>query len=365
MIIESTNRDAKKTYEIPYGGTNTETSLVLYGRDSCNWGQGLLENILHIAENFCNFEPPLHPVMGQTYYNNGTKKISVYNGTSWDEVNLVPNTDMINIAYLDKSGDLSNSKVILSDLVTNLMPISGNTKPVKITYGYGAQPTLASHAVTKEYVDSILGSAGENTYIGKDAGSVSMTGPLKIVTPDRHSDPNQLSNIEYMKDLGILTTLSDMSSDGEAYIVASDSTPPTAEDIKKYMLTSTTYQVMGRKTDDGDLDTSDWFAICYFRGYIADGKSGASFELPFGYSPATVQNAVDYGHSISVTAKSIGAYKQLYTALTGEPGGMATIHVSRNGTEGEVCVHFTAMGFRPAQPLQQLEPVPQTDIPTV
>jgi hypothetical protein len=65
---------------IPYGGTNTDTSLVLHGSGSMDYGADLWANMLHLMEHFCNTTPPSNPVLGQLFYKSSNKTLQLYVG---------------------------------------------------------------------------------------------------------------------------------------------------------------------------------------------------------------------------------------------------------------------------------------------
>lgn len=64
---------------------NTETSLGLPGRNLTDYGNVVLENFLHLLENFANNNSPENPVEGQLWYDttDGVNQLKVYDGTQW------------------------------------------------------------------------------------------------------------------------------------------------------------------------------------------------------------------------------------------------------------------------------------------
>ncbi len=64
---------------------NTETSLGLPGLDTKSYGESVLENFLHILENFANNDSPRNPVEGQLWYDTttGVEQLKIYDGTNW------------------------------------------------------------------------------------------------------------------------------------------------------------------------------------------------------------------------------------------------------------------------------------------
>lgn len=64
---------------------NTDTSLQLPGRNLSDFGNVVLENFLHLLENFANTTSPENPVEGQLWYDttDGIDQLKVYDGTQW------------------------------------------------------------------------------------------------------------------------------------------------------------------------------------------------------------------------------------------------------------------------------------------
>lgn len=64
---------------------NTDTSLQLPGRNLSDFGNIVLENFLHLLENFANTTSPENPVEGQLWYDttDGIDQLKVYDGTQW------------------------------------------------------------------------------------------------------------------------------------------------------------------------------------------------------------------------------------------------------------------------------------------
>lgn len=64
---------------------NTDTSLQLPGRNLVDYGNIVLENFLHLLENFASNSSPENPVEGQLWYDttDGIDQLKVYDGTQW------------------------------------------------------------------------------------------------------------------------------------------------------------------------------------------------------------------------------------------------------------------------------------------
>lgn len=83
--IPFTDTANKGTIEVDDNSINTETSLLLPGRNLKDYGSSLLTNFLHLMENFADVNPPANPVEGQLWYDttNGVDQLKIYDGTNW------------------------------------------------------------------------------------------------------------------------------------------------------------------------------------------------------------------------------------------------------------------------------------------
>lgn len=63
---------------IPVAEVNQDTSLVFPGRASLNYGEYILENFLHLLENFANGSPPVNPILGQLWYDKTNTELKLY-----------------------------------------------------------------------------------------------------------------------------------------------------------------------------------------------------------------------------------------------------------------------------------------------
>lgn len=73
------------------GGTvdTTTTSLALTGKGYVNWGEKLQENLLHLLENFASDgTSPVHPTLGQLWYNDATQRLNIYFSSAWQEISM-------------------------------------------------------------------------------------------------------------------------------------------------------------------------------------------------------------------------------------------------------------------------------------
>lgn len=142
--------------------TNNSTSLFQVGRDVLDYGLEISENLHWLMENFANNVPPQNPVDGQMWWDLSTPAaptMKVYNSGTGGWGSLVK-----------VSSDLSPS------LSANL-----NANNKKITNL--SNPTSAQDAATKQYVDSLISTAGGGggTFLSLSDTPVAYTGQANKV----------------------------------------------------------------------------------------------------------------------------------------------------------------------------------------
>lgn len=67
-------------YSIPV--SENATSLLFSGRGVLNFGESLIENNLHILENFANTVAPINPTTGQLWYKSDTDELYIYDSNN-------------------------------------------------------------------------------------------------------------------------------------------------------------------------------------------------------------------------------------------------------------------------------------------
>jgi len=87
---------------------NTETSLGFPGLNSKSYGETVLENFLHLLENFANNDSPSNPVEGQLWYDTttGVEQLKIYDGTNWISASGVKKSVSIPDPNTSNQGDL-------------------------------------------------------------------------------------------------------------------------------------------------------------------------------------------------------------------------------------------------------------------
>jgi hypothetical protein len=138
----------------------TSTSLELTGKSSVNWGQPEIENFLQLLENFAsNGAAPLHPTIGQSWYNNTTGRMNIYIGSA--------DTYHSNVFWRE----LANRRIDFP----NTGAITGPTYPGDLWFQTQPTPVLAgSFVVGNTYVIASVGTT-DFTTIGASANTVGIT----------------------------------------------------------------------------------------------------------------------------------------------------------------------------------------------
>jgi hypothetical protein len=309
-----------KVFTIPYRSTNKETSLVLHGNDSTNYGQALLNNLVRLTDNFCDTKPPANPILGQTYYNYNTKKLSVYKKDGWSEINLIPNTDYLDVVYLDETSKGPHGSNILTDVLSNYIPLTGNDTPVSVMTMKTAFD-IPNEAVSKGYVDEIFREKSTIKYLPLAADTATMTGALRVKTPLRKADSNSAVTVGYVKELGTLDIVN---------------TPVIEED---YNFVVTTYNVSGRLDDYKQPDASETFTTIYFSALLKNNTLKMSLPVTF-----TTSANMKSGYSMTVVCKSVDVNEPVYASIDD-----ATHVTIRKTSANELKVDGTIFGF--SQPI--------------
>lgn len=83
--IKYTDSENKGSIVVEDKTINNETSIGLPGKGESKYGTTILENLLHLLENFANSTSPDRPVEGQLWYDTseGVNQLKVYDGTNW------------------------------------------------------------------------------------------------------------------------------------------------------------------------------------------------------------------------------------------------------------------------------------------
>lgn len=99
----------------PITTTSPSTTLVLVGRGVADYGQTIQQNMLYMLENFASSISPVHPVIGQLWYNKHTNVLNVYNYTGgW--IPLISSTGGTVTGSITLTGAISNSTDVVNKL---------------------------------------------------------------------------------------------------------------------------------------------------------------------------------------------------------------------------------------------------------
>lgn len=305
-----------KSFSIPYRSTNKESALVLHGNDSTNYGQGLLTNLIRLTDNFCDAKAPINPILGQTYYNYSTKKLSVYKKDGWVEINLLPNTDYLDVVYLDETSKGPHGSNILPDILDDYVPLSGNDIPLSVST-IKTSFDIANEAVTKAYVDEVFRDKSTVKYLPLAAESATMTGALRIKTPYRKDDSRRAATVGYVNELGVLSVTN---------------TPVVQAE---YNFVVTTYDVTGRLDNYRQPDTSDSFTSIYFSALLTNNSVTMTLPVTF-----TTSKNMKSGFDMTVVCKSVDVNVPVYARV--DNGSTVTI---RRTSGSNVKVDGTIFGF--------------------
>jgi len=82
-IVNFTDKDNKAPITVFDNTSNTDTSLILPGRNVAGYGQIIAENFIGILENFASTSAPINPVEGQLWYDTEDNVLKLYDGILW------------------------------------------------------------------------------------------------------------------------------------------------------------------------------------------------------------------------------------------------------------------------------------------
>jgi microcystin-dependent protein len=105
-IVNFTDKDNKAPITVFDNTSNTDTSLVLPGRNVAGYGQIIAENFIGILENFASNSAPVNPVEGQLWYDTEDNVLKLYDGILWKAASNIqksptePSVDESNIGEL-------------------------------------------------------------------------------------------------------------------------------------------------------------------------------------------------------------------------------------------------------------------------
>lgn len=83
-IVNWSDDQAKAPLTIVPAERNTDaTSLILFGKGSPNYGEGIQENFIRLLENFAKDTAPSNPTTGQLWFDTNDNSLKVYDGVAF------------------------------------------------------------------------------------------------------------------------------------------------------------------------------------------------------------------------------------------------------------------------------------------
>lgn len=181
----------------PQSKNDTDTSFVLYGKGTPNYGENIQENLLRHLENFCAPSSPFKPTKGQLWFDSASNTIKVFNGASFTPVSpitagpVAPTSPGLGFLWYDstiqnfKFWNGSSWVIMPNDAIigTKLSTAGGTMTGSLILAG---DPTGLYEAATKKYVDDRFSGIVIGTYdlagsvLGKAGNNVSL---MRFVAP--------------------------------------------------------------------------------------------------------------------------------------------------------------------------------------
>lgn len=164
---------------IPDGTVNiTDTSLTLIGRNYPNYGLQIATSFVHLLENFSSPTSPDNPIAGQAWYDNANNKFCVFDGLTWNPVNVVYQSTSTNPDVVANTGDL----LVYTD------PTDPSNNKIEIWNGSAwyepANTALTSESVTQQTALTTASSSAD-LLVSQDSGlyKITKSGFLADVTP--------------------------------------------------------------------------------------------------------------------------------------------------------------------------------------
>jgi len=207
----------------PSGGVRY-TDIDLIGMGNSLWGEKILENLLHILENFASdamgspFGPDTSfgstPIQGQIWYNQTNGSIYVYDSTNWQRVGGItidttpPGNPSEGDLWWDTNGPVDqNLKIYIgtswisvvgdfllrdgSKPMTGDLDMNAGGSPLINKVTNLADPTDAQDAVSVNYADATYVNSAGDTMTGDldmNAGSPLVNKVTNLGTPSDNSD---------------------------------------------------------------------------------------------------------------------------------------------------------------------------------
>lgn len=157
--------------------TSVDTSLVLLGKGSFDYGQPIQTNLVQMLENYSYSQPPATPIKGQLWYDSGAEILKCYDGTDWFVVaksttgggGTLPATGVLDmngyriINLADAQGPDDALNLGLAD--TRYAKVAGDVFVGPVEFSQGAQITEGTFSST-QILDLTAAGAGITGAVG-------------------------------------------------------------------------------------------------------------------------------------------------------------------------------------------------------
>jgi hypothetical protein len=197
MAIDYTLNWSDDVLKVPFtliGGSvdTTSTSLALTGKGYVNWGERLQENLLHLLENFASGgTPPAHPTIGQTWYNDVSKKLSIYHSGDWHVISSKGTTASLGGGYYPIAIDQivltgSITEVTLAQFTaptTGYICVSASVQLIAVTNTPVVNPVIGGPIVTLYRNSTVISNSGMNAAQQAWGAQGMISGAVQLLNP--------------------------------------------------------------------------------------------------------------------------------------------------------------------------------------
>lgn len=211
------------------GTINTQSSMILVGKNYAGYGEFLDENFVHLLENGANTTAPGAPLVGQLWWDKSTNTMKVYNGTTFKTISAAtasssqPTSNVTGDLWWDTTN--GQLKVYNGSSFTLVGPAS--------TSGQGTSGTIIATIADNVSVDHVvLQFYVANTIVGIMSKDATFTPQVALAGFSTIGPGLQLSNVGGLNALfrGTATdsnSLGGVAASGFLSAVANDTTSGT------------------------------------------------------------------------------------------------------------------------------------------
>ena len=222
MAYDIQNTDGTLNYTVDNDQVNTsQFSLALIGRNTANYGQYFAQNAIRHLENFAGVSSPTPgtKLIGQLWFDKGENLLRVWDGTNWKRTGVVVGTAR------PTEGEGAGTQFF--NLGTNKLEVHNGTAFVEASY---------PGEVTTAY--SSIGALGSPAHYGTRLRTLFLTSSTGLSLPVLalvYTKSGTGSNVGTTTVNGQLETIMTLYSDHESFTIANPTaTPVGAETIDYY-----------------------------------------------------------------------------------------------------------------------------------